>query len=276
MNSITTHFGPRTSAPTGLTMSRAKNWCITLNNPVEECLGFNESTDDYLICGIEIAQSGTKHIQGYVQLKERMRLNQLKNRWPTAHLEIARGSPKRNVEYCSKDGHFRDHGELQAGQGSRSDLESIKNLIDGGFTERHIRNEHYGTYIRYQKALIRDIESMRPDRSWSTELHIYWGATGTGKSRKCREEYPDAYWKTRGNWWDGYDGHEVVIIDEFYGWLPFDFMLRLCDRYPFTVEVKGGVRRNLWPKKLLSPVTSPTETSMYMGMKSYGQLLKEE
>ena len=30
------------------------------------------------------------------------------------------------------------------------------------------------------------------------------------------------------------------------------------------------------PKKLLSPVTSPTETGMYMGMKSYGQLLKEE
>ena len=35
-------------------------------------------------------------------------------------------------------------------------------------------------------------------------------------------------------------GHEVVIIDEFYGWLPFDLLLRVCDRYPLLVETKGG------------------------------------
>jgi hypothetical protein len=41
-------------------------------------------------------------------------------------------------------------------------------------------------------------------------------------------------------WWDGYDGQEVIVIDEFYGWLKRDFMYRLIDRYPMMLEVKGG------------------------------------
>lgn len=54
------------------------------------------------------------------------------------------------------------------------------------------------------------------------------------------DTYPNAYWKQRSNWWDGYFNHETVIIDEFYGWLPFDLILRICDRYPLMVETKGG------------------------------------
>lgn len=43
-----------------------------------------------------------------------------------------------------------------------------------------------------------------------------------------------------GTWWDGYSGQTVVVIDEFYGWLGYDFLLRLLDRYSFAVETKGG------------------------------------
>jgi len=31
-----------------------------------------------------------------------------------------------------------------------------------------------------------------------------------------------------------------VVIDDFYGWLPLNFMLQLMDRYPMQVPVKGG------------------------------------
>lgn len=52
---------------------------------------------------------------------------------------------------------------------------------------------------------------------------------------------PSAYWKPRGQWWDGYQGQKVVIIDEFFGWLPWDELLKVCDRYPLNVERKGSV-----------------------------------
>jgi hypothetical protein len=39
---------------------------------------------------------------------------------------------------------------------------------------------------------------------------------------------------------DGYDGQEDVVVDEFYGWIPYDLLCRMCDRYPLLVDTKGG------------------------------------
>lgn len=32
------------------------------------------------------------------------------------------------------------------------------------------------------------------------------------------------------------------MVDEFYGWISLDLLLRILDRYPLTVETKGGHR----------------------------------
>ncbi|UOF81639.1 rep protein [Circoviridae sp.] len=221
----------------------AKNWCLTINNYNVPCMTFDESTDQYMICGSEKGEKGTEHLQGYVQLKKRTTLATLKQRWPRAHLEVAKGTPEQNVQYCSKEGQSHEHGQMIKGQGRRSDLIDVKKLIDEGSDARAIREANYGAYIRYKRAITSDIEDRRPDRKWPTQLFIIWGETGTGKSRFCAEQVPNAYWKSRGEWWDGYEGHESIIIDEFYGWLPFDFMLRLCDRYPLLLPVKGGFRK---------------------------------
>lgn len=48
--------------------------------------------------------------------------------------------------------------------------------------------------------------------------------------------------KPNGNsvYFDGYDEHDTIILDEFYGWLPWDLLLRLADKYPLTLQTKGG------------------------------------
>ena len=43
----------------------------------------------------------------------------------------------------------------------------------------------------------------------------------------------------KGKWWDGYEGQDVVVIDEFYGWFEWDYLLRLTDRYPLILEGKA-------------------------------------
>ena len=54
------------------------------------------------------------------------------------------------------------------------------------------------------------------------DIEVVYGSTGTGKSRYCYENYPDAYWKSKNSgqqqFWDGYNGEETIVIDEFYGW----------------------------------------------------------
>jgi len=51
----------------------------------------------------------------------------------------------------------------------------------------------------------------------------------------------EPYVKMGGNkWWDGYDGDQDVIIDDYRRDLcPFHELLRLFDRYPMKVECKG-------------------------------------
>lgn len=110
---------------------------------------------------------------------------------------------------------------------------------------RDIAEEHFGDFLRYERGFRSYKGLILEQRSWATETVVVWGPSGTGKSKFAWEQGgPDAYWLARPNsircFWDGYDGHETVVIDEFYGWLPYTFMLRLLDRYPLRVETKGG------------------------------------
>lgn len=72
--------------------------------------------------------------------------------------------------------------------------------------------------------------------------HVFWGRTGTGKSRRAwAEAGEDAYGKDpRTKFWCGYAGSKNVIIDEFRGSIDISHLLRWLDRYPVRVELKGG------------------------------------
>jgi len=102
-----------------------------------------------------------------------------------------------------------------------------------------------------------------PRTSTPKEVWCYWGSTGVGKTRKCFEDFPNAYWKTRdpgqAQYWDGYDGEETIIIDEFYGWFPWDFLLRLTDRYPLNLAVKGSTVPSLASKIVFTSNKHPRD-----------------
>lgn len=72
--------------------------------------------------------------------------------------------------------------------------------------------------------------------------HVFWGKTGTGKSRRAWEEAgEDAYTKDpNSKFWCGYTGQESVVIDEFRGKIDISHLLRWLDRYPVNVEIKGS------------------------------------
>lgn len=97
--------------PGGNTNPRYRKCCFTINNPEEEefphLLKLFDNEDYRYIIGKEVGESGTPHLQGYVEFNGRqLSLRQLKAINARAHWERARGDRKSNVSYCSKEGDF--------------------------------------------------------------------------------------------------------------------------------------------------------------------------
>lgn len=229
---------------------KAKYWCFTLNNPPEThtckenlyCVGFDPDKMTYLVQGIERGKSGTLHIQGYVAFDKRSRLTQMKKWLPTAHWEAAKGSPAQNLEYCTKDHSYCTHGELpETTQGKRNDLELLHDTLKKRAGIREIVDNHFASFIRYPRSIAAAINIYAERRNWPMEVIIYWGASGTGKTRSAFADYPESYWKDNSQWWDSYEGQETVIWDEFSGSsTSLSMFLRITDRYPLSVPIKGG------------------------------------
>lgn len=116
----------------------------------------------------------------------------------------------------------------------------IQDLIKEGSTDEEIADFDFSAWVKYHRAFSIYRGMKQAKRNHEVNVIVLMGPTGTGKSHWAAKEYPDAYWKQKSNWWDNYVAQKTIILDEFYGWLPFDTLLRICDKYPMQVEQKGG------------------------------------
>ncbi len=101
---------PQSKRPKTGSRRRFTKVCFTLNNPEpdEKETLVNElvKMDLGFIIGDEIGESGTPHLQGYIEFKKQIYLTGLKKLNDHAHWEAARGDRQQNINYCSKDGNF--------------------------------------------------------------------------------------------------------------------------------------------------------------------------
>jgi Adenylylsulfate kinase and related kinases len=92
------------------------------------------------------------------------------------------------------------------------------------------------------------LKYLEPKRRSKPTVLWFHGETGTGKSKLARELSEEldknAWWSGKTlDWFEGYDQHSCVVIDDFRpDQCEFAFLLRLLDRYPLRVPVKGGSR----------------------------------
>jgi len=219
------------------------------------------------VYGKEIAPTtGTPHLQGFVSCNTRVSLSQLKG-WLSqqAHFEIARGSPAEAAQYCRKDGDFTEFGILPGGAGTRSDINAVQSRIRAGATRNQIRDEFFGVYARYHRAIDQYISDVQERRHWETEVKVFWGKTGTGKTRSVYEfiNHDQIYAHPGGMWFDGYEGQSVALFDDFNGSeFTLSYLLKLLDRYPMKVPIKGGFV-NWVPKHIFITSNKDPKTEWY-------------
>lgn len=220
-----------------------RNWCFTLNNytaaQYESILKWDCK---YVIAGKEIALTGTPHVQGYVQFNANKRLSALKKILPTAHWEIAKGTPDQASDYCKKEGAYKEAGErrLTSKEQGLKQKELWADVIRAA-KDGTAETEYPMQWVQYNSTLSRMLKPVHVDLE-SYNAIWYYGPPGTGKSRTARLEYPGAYDKLLNKWWDGYNNEPNVLIDDLSraNTLMGTFLKRYADHYPFRAEYKGG------------------------------------
>ncbi len=228
----------------------AQFWCFTLNNPVLNDLEFKDFLEEwptrYVVFQHETGDGGTPHLQGYVEFTRRKRFTGVRTLLPRAHWEIKRGGRSEARAYCMKDDtRTDDHFPIEIGDWipSRADdtrlsgkLTVIGEMIKEGTSLKRIASEHPAAYMRYHKGIkaLQNMQSFK--RENPPEVILYYGPTGSGKTRAVMDDHPDTLWTTSlgcGKWFDGFDNHEDALFDDFGGktshWRLLDF-LQVIDR----------------------------------------------
>lgn len=241
------------------------NVCFTLNNYTEEDYKKFQEWDNvsYIIIGKEEGKEGTKHLQGYAELKKKMSLVALKKFSEKCHWERRKGTGEQASKYCEKEKDFWKQGELKVSkQGKRNDLLEMKQQVKK-HGMRHLFREGELPNMQEIRVMEKYMSYCEEERNWKPEVIWLWGASGVGKSRKAWEltEGMDVYVKDGEKWWDGLDRHPAIIIDDFRaGNMKFNYLLRVLDRYPMRVEVKGGYRQLLARKIIITSIVHPSQS----------------
>lgn len=208
----------------------------------------------YAIYGKEICPVTKKiHWQSYIELYKPSRIAGIKKIYQdnTIHCEIRKGTREEARDYCKKDNQFTEHGKWIKGQGHRSDLETIVNELQEGKKLSEIMLDQPSVYCQYRNGL-KDIASQvnknNTKKFRKLEVELICGPTGTGKTRSAMEFAQYRIQGTQLNWWQDYDGEEIICIDEYSNDIKITELLNLLDGYQLRLNVKGSHTYANWTK----------------------------
>lgn len=243
-----------------------RNYCLTFFKLFEINEWEQPNNINYAIFGKETCpKTGEKHIHGYIELSRPMRMKAVKKIFndDTLHVELRRGSQEQAILYTKKEGEFTEFG-IPSKQGKRNDLILLTQDIKQLMSTKDIIEKYPVQYLLYNRGIEKTksvILKCVAQNFRKLTVHVYYGKTGTGKTKTAIENSIDkGYFKLDpGNktWFDGYDSEKVLIIDDFYGWLQFGFLLNILDGYQLRLEIKCGFTYALWDEVYITSNKHP-------------------
>lgn len=226
--------------------AKSRSWCFTINNPTDDDVSKVKAVQcRYIVAGNEVGASGTPHIQGLVVYETQRYLAGVSKDFPRAHLEQTRGTFEQASQYCKKDADILIEKGTPPRQGARTDILKVKDHIEKGDSILTLMEEGVLKNLQHLKMAQEIMKLVEEPRNWKPEVHWYYGTAGSGKTKAAYEWLPDAYTPVSLKWWEGYDGHPDVIIDDLRlkNIDDFQLLLKIMDRYQHRVETKGSSRQ---------------------------------
>ena len=245
----------------------SRKYLLTINNPVDhgytheqirsilsEFLGLQY----WCMCD-EIGEQGTPHTHIYIVSANGIMFDTMYGKFYGAHIDKANGSNQQNRDYVRKEGKWQDDakhetslpdtfeewGELPPDRTHKeSQSEQIVQMIRDGMSNAEILTEiptayNKLTYIEQARQTLLHEENKNKWRN--LDVTYLWGETGAGKTRSVMEKYgySNVYQVTNYEHpFDGYQGQNVIIFEEFRSSLKIDDMLKFLDGYPLMLPCR--------------------------------------
>jgi hypothetical protein len=226
----------------------------------------------YAIFQREICPSTLRpHWQMYIEFFMPQDISFVKNqlfRDTTTHVEIRLMPRDVARAYCKKErtraqGAQEEVGPFEFGtwreQGSGQKMEQVREAIAEGMDIADLAVDEPSIVLRNRVNLewYHDKVQQRQARNTKREVtvRVFIGPTGSGKTHLAMEEalyyckgdagkvfILDSGGKDNALWFDGYQYGPVLIIDDYDSWIQLAFLLRLLDKYPCRLPVKGSTK----------------------------------
>ena len=246
----------------------SRGWVFTVNNPKQteqEFYDYLRTLNNlmYFTFQRECGESGTEHFQGYIEFESPKKFSTMRNALSEksigvqAHIEMRNGTKKDAHDYAKKIGKYADKADTKIGQsyeygeislveerGKRTDLYAIIQLLEEGATLDEIRVNFPTQYLMYKRKISEYYQDIQESKMRGTrrnvEVYYIYGKTGTGKTSYVLNKYGDRNVYIMSDYpvgysdkekFDGYNGEDVILFDEFRSDIPLKRMLRYLDVY---------------------------------------------
>lgn len=251
-----------------------RKWHITINNPLDH--GFDHEkiievlqlfAPSYFCLCDEMSTTGTLHTHIYIEAHSGIRFGTIKGRFPTAHIEKAKGNARQNRVYIQKGGKWEDTekastvipdtffewGEIPPEKEEKpSRMAQLVQDVQAGLSTVEIIEKDPSMAFR-----VREIELLRQtllaekysSENRKLEVTYLYGATGTGKTRSIFEAHNPRdicritnYRAGKGISFDNYTGQDILVFEEFNSQISLEEMLNFLDVYPLSLPARYNDR----------------------------------
>ena len=265
---------------------RNRKYLLTINNPEKKGLtkekiikNIKKFSCKYFCLCAETGSQGVYHWHVFINYKNAIAFDTIKQNFPTAHIDAVLGTSKQNRAYILKsapehnkkeDGSYKykdSSGKEHKGinheatfyefgecpdeqQGNRSDLERMYSLVKEGYTDSEILEACGETAIKYIDKIqklrhVYLIDKFSGERRLDLKVNYITGKTGAGKSRDILDEHGgrNVYRVTDYQHpFDSYQLQPVIVFEEFRSSLRLQDMLNYLDIYPVTLPARYSPR----------------------------------
>jgi hypothetical protein len=270
---------------------------------VEKVKSFFHNQCSYGVFGFEIGESGTPHLQIYFELLRQMSIRQIRKFFDKINnIQPGYApDPKARAGYCKKGNDPKkpednndpnyynkyfdtpgpgyegyEYGKISNPR-ERTDIKELTEKIKKGETTvRQLREENPMAVHQYGRVL-QDVEndSKRLKFRCGEMTSCTWihGLPGRGKSHTAFIDelssiggyHPDRVydWDLEQEFQCGYEGQEIVIINEYKGphQIKYGVLLKLIDKWPMKIKRKNPLASMEFTSKhvIITSIFHPTE-----------------